>query len=188
MALQLTGTWEQALLAATARTATQVGAGGYLGRTALQKILYFLQISGVPMRYRFDLYHYGPFCDLISRDVEWLLADGVLEDISSVPRKYSNYQTTAETAELLDIHSQGLEQHQSTIDSVVGALLPLQPDHLEMLATLHYLYRQLRAGGGDGPWKERVIERFMIVKKDKFKISDVRSSYDTLVRARLVHE
>jgi uncharacterized protein YwgA len=69
MTLQFTGTWEHALLAATAQAAAESGDNGYLGRTALQKILYFLQTSGVPMRYRFDIYHYGPYCDRITRDV-----------------------------------------------------------------------------------------------------------------------
>jgi uncharacterized protein len=186
MALQLTGTWEQALLAATTRTAAQVGGPGYLGRTALQKILYFLQISDVPMKYRFDLYHYGPFCDLISRDVEWLLADGVLKDGSLNPAKYSNYRASDEATELMEKHRRSLDMYQKTIDTVVKALLPLQPENLEMMATLDYLYRQLLAGGGEGPWKERVIDRFMQVKKDKFSRQDVSSSYDALVRAHLI--
>ena len=79
----------------------------YLGRTAIQKILYFLQISGVPMRYRFDIYHYGPYCDRLSRDVEWLMADGVLKDASSNTRKYSNYRPDAAAEELLQIERGG---------------------------------------------------------------------------------
>lgn len=188
MALQLTGTWEQALLAATAQTAAQHGVGGYLGRTALQKTLYFLQISGIPMRYRFDLYHYGPFCEAIPRDVEWLLADGVLEDASPCPERYSNYRTAGGAEELMELHRQKLDSCRAAIELVVKALLPLRPDHLEMLATLDYLYRQLRAGGGVGPWKERVIDRFMQVKQDKFRRDDVSSSYDALAQAGLIQE
>src|SRR5438270_2170265 len=169
MPLQLTGTWEQALVAATAQAAAASQASGYLGRTALQKILYFLQISGVPMRYRFDIYHYGPYCDRISRDVEWLVADGVLKDASSSPEKYSNYRPAEAADELLRLHATALQAHQETIHKVVQTLLPLRPDHLELLATLDYLYRQIKAGGGHGPWKERVINRFMEVKKDKFQ-------------------
>lgn len=186
MALKLTGTWEQALLAAIAERAGQSSLEGFLGRTALQKILYFLQISSVPMKYRFDLYHYGPYCDLISRDVEWLLADGVLMDESTNPRKYSNYRTSDEAGELIEIHRKDLEMYKTTIETVVKALLPLKPDHLEMLATLDYVYRHMRAGGGEGPWKKRVIDRFMQVKKEKFPYSQVSSSYDAMERANLV--
>lgn len=186
MALVLTGTWEQALLAATAQAADPSNSGGYLGRTALQKILYFLQISGVPMRYRFDIYHYGPYCERIYRDVELLLADGALRDASSNPEKYSNYKPGEAAEELLQQHQAALDPHRKTITSVVKALLPFKPEHLEILATLDYLYRQLRAGGGQGPWKERVLARFLEVKKDKFDKVEVASAYDSLVGANLI--
>ncbi|MBY0528276.1 MAG: hypothetical protein K2R98_33105 [Gemmataceae bacterium] len=186
MPLQLTSTWEHALLAATAQSAMESGDAVYLGRTALQKILYFLQISGVPMRYRFDIYHYGPYCDRITRDVQLLLADDVLRDASQCPEKYSNYRPGSDTEGLLRSHQSTLNQHQATIKKVVRSLLPLQPDHLELMATLNYLYRQIKAGGGHGPWKERVIERFMQVKKDKFTREAVSEAYDSMIRANLL--
>ena len=63
MSLFLTGTWEHALLAKVVSEANAVAQkqGGYLGRTALQKIVYFLQALDVPMRYRFDVHLHGPF-------------------------------------------------------------------------------------------------------------------------------
>jgi uncharacterized protein YwgA len=186
MPLQLTGTWEQAVLVATARAAAGHADKGYLGRTALQKIVYFLQLSGVPVRYRFDIYHYGPYCDRVSRDVELLVADGVLKDISSSPEKYSNYRPAEEAEELLRSHAAALRTHQEMINRVVLTLLPLEPDHLELLATLDYLYRQKKAGGGSGPWKEIVIDRFLEVKKDKFERSAVSAAYDSMVRANLL--
>jgi uncharacterized protein YwgA len=186
MPLLLTGTWEHALLAATAQAAAESGDSGYLGRTALQKILYFLQIAGVPMRYRFDIYHYGPYCGRIGRDVEWLLADDVLKDASPSPEKYSNYRPSTAAQQLLGSHATALEPHRATIAKVVRGLLPLQPEHLELLATLDYLYRQLKAGGGHGPWKARVIARFLEVKRDKFPVQDVLAAYDSLVRADLI--
>ncbi len=62
----------------------------------------------------------------------------------------------------------------------VRGLLLLQPERLELLATLDYLFRQLKAGGGQGPWKEKVIERFMQVKKEKFAREAVRAAYDSI--------
>jgi uncharacterized protein YwgA len=186
MQLLFTGTWEHAVLAATARVAAGHADKGYLGRTALQKIVYFLQLSGIPVRYRFDIYHYGPYCDRISRDVELLVADGVLKDISSSPDKYSNYRPAEAADELLRSHADTLRSHQETINKVVQTLLPLEPDHLELLATLDYLYRQKKAGGGPGPWKEVVIDRFMEVKKDKFQRAAVSAAYDSMVLANLL--
>src|SRR5713226_6861666 len=93
MSLFLTRTWEHALLARVVKEAADVGQkhGGYLGRTAIQKIVYFLQVLNVPMRYRFEVFHYGPFCSTILGDLEWLMADDVIADISPDPGKYSKY-------------------------------------------------------------------------------------------------
>ena len=69
---------------------------------------------------------------------------------------------------------------------VVTGLLPLEPDHLELVATLDYLYRQKKAGGGSGPWKNSVIDRFIQVKKNKFPRTAVSVAYDSMVRANLL--
>jgi uncharacterized protein YwgA len=188
MPLLFSGTWEHALLAVTAREAAKHPAAGYLGRTALQKIFYFLQIAGVPHRHAFDVYHYGPYCDRVSRDVELLLADGVLKDVSASPDKYSNYRPDAGADELIEAHASALGPHLKKISTVVESLLPLDPSRLELLATLDYLHRQLRAGGGTGPWADRVIARFLQVKKDKFQEEDVRAAYDSMVRAGLAEQ
>jgi uncharacterized protein YwgA len=186
MPLLLTGTWEHALLAATARAVAGHSDKGHLGLGALQKVVYFLFLSGVPMRYRFDFYHASPFCARIAWDIDLLLADGVLQDISANPEKYSDYRPANEADELLQAHAEALGAHQKTIDTVVRTLLPLEPEHLEMLATLDYLYRNKKAGGGPGPWKERVINFFMEVKKDKFPREAVSAAYDSMVRANLL--
>ena len=79
MDLLLTGSRDQALVAMVVEEARQAAdvSGGFVGRTALQKVLYFLRCRGVPMGYSFDIYHYGPFCDDVLRDAEWLQADQV---------------------------------------------------------------------------------------------------------------
>lgn len=187
MSLMFSGTWDHAILAATVRAASEAKSTGYLGRTAIQKIVYFLQVAGVPMRYSFDIYHYGPYCDRVSQDVETLLADGVIQDSSAKPDKYSNYVPDNAIGDLLGQH-QKVEDYESTIASVVKSLLPLDPARLELFATLDFLYRQFKAGGGTGPWKERVVEKFMTVKKDKFPRATVTEAYDNLVAAKLFSE
>src|SRR2546427_2089202 len=54
-----------------------------LGRTILQKLCYFAKASGVPLPFRFEIYHYGPFSQEIFDRTENLLLDGVIEDKSS---------------------------------------------------------------------------------------------------------
>src|SRR5260370_38492954 len=147
MSLYLTGTWEHALLAKVVSQAVIVAQqeGGYLGSTAIQKIVYFLQVLDVPMRYRFEVYHYGPFCASILGDLEWLLADEAIADSSTDPTTYSKYTPGPSCNELISNHSAKLKKYQDTLTSTVKALLPLKPDHLELVATLDYAFRELKA-------------------------------------------
>jgi|SRR5579862_8568647 len=185
MSLILTGTREHALLAMIVEEADRLGRqGGYLGRTAIQKIPYFLQVLGVPMRYRFEIHHFGPYCDEITRDTEWLLADQVVVDQSAKP-KYSNYHPGSLLSELVGRHARELEKFRSTIQAVVRALLPLEPEHLEMIATVDYAFRQLKASGGPRPTKKDVIDRFLQIKGDKFSADAIGKAFDQLAEAKL---
>jgi hypothetical protein len=186
MGLILTGKRDHALLALVVQEATALcqASGGYVGRTALQKVMYFLEALGVPMRYQFDLYHYGPFCDEVSHDVEWLLADGVLVDRSTAPGRYSAYAPGPALAELVDKYQVELGPLREKVRSVLLPLLPLRPEHLELVATLDYAYRELWASG-KAPAKEAVLARFRAFKGDRFAAEEVARAYEKLAEARL---
>jgi hypothetical protein len=86
---------------------------------------------------------------------------------------------------LIALHTLALEPYRKMITTVVQNLLPLEPNHLELLATLDYLYRQLKAGGEVGPWEDRVIDRLFQVKRGQFPLEEVRAAYESMVRAGL---
>jgi uncharacterized protein YwgA len=182
MSLFLSKTWEHALLAKVVKEAAAVAQneGGYLGRTAIQKVVYFLQVLNVPMRYRFDVHHFGPFCDSILGDTEWLTADGVIVDSSPNPEKYSIFTPGPASDELITKYSDKLQEHERTITSTVKALLPLKPDHLELIATLDYAFRETRATAGKKPARKAVISRFREFKGDKFSEAEIAKTYDQL--------
>ncbi|MBM4071095.1 MAG: hypothetical protein FJ271_19435 [Planctomycetes bacterium] len=187
MSAFLSGTWEHALLAKVVKEAAAVAQneGGYLGRTAIQKIVYFLQVRNVPMRYRFDVHHFGPFCDTILADTEWLMADGVIVDNSPDPGKYSKFMPGSACDQLTAKYSEKLRGHEGTIRNTVKALLPLQPDHLELIATLDYAFRETRATAGKKPARNAVIARFKEFKREKFSDAEIAKTYDQLEGAGL---
>jgi hypothetical protein len=188
MSLLLTGSQDQALLAMAIQEAHEEAQKqrGFVGRTAVQKIMYFLKAIGVPMDYRFDIYHYGPYCEEVSRDVEWLMADEVIAELSDNRAKYSNYAPGPAMWELLSGHEESIKPFRADVQAIVRALVPLRPERLELIATLDYLYRMKRASGGGGPWKDAVVSRFHEVKGDKFPTDEVRRTYDAMINARLV--
>ncbi len=187
MSLFLAGTWEHALLAMVAKEAAGVSQehGGYLGRTAMQKIVYYLQVLDVPMKYRFELYHYGPFCQNILADLEWLMADEVISDSSPKPGKYSRYTPGLACNELIGRHAAKLKGYENIIKNTVEALLPLEPEHLELISTLDYAFREMKATLGKKPPKKKVIARFREFKGEKFKEKEIESTYDRLESAGL---
>lgn len=187
MSLFLSRTWEHALLAKVVKEAAAIAQneGGYLGRTAIQKIVYFLQVLDVPMRYRFDVHHYGPFCDSILGDTEWLIADGVIVDDSTNTERYSKFTPGSANDELIAKYSSKLQEHEGTIRNTVKALLPLKPDHLELIATLDYAFRETRAIAGEKPARNAVIARFREFKGEKFSEAEIGKTYDQLEGAGL---
>lgn len=187
MDLLLSNTKDQALLAFIIKEAYEVARkqGNFVGRTAIQKILYFLKVTGIETNYRFDIYHYGPFCAEILRDIDILMADGVIKDISNNPQKYSNYAPSGAIQELLQQHKDAFPT--DPIQKLVGAFISMRPEELELLATLDYVYRKEKAGSEKTPSKEQVLSSFFKVKKDKFHQNIVEGVYDTMTRVGLLN-
>jgi hypothetical protein len=187
MPLVFSGTWDQALLAAAVQDAAGGPAPGPVSEGALQQILYFLVRAGVPTRYAVDAHAYGPSCERVSPDAVRLVADEVLTEASPSPERYSLYRPGPAAEELLRAHAAALGPHRATITRVVRCLQPLQPERLELLYALDYNFRWLKAGGGPGPWKERVLARFRQWKlAGGYLAQEVSDAYDSLVRADLI--
>ena len=159
-------------------------AGDYLGRTALQKLTYFVKVLGAPIPCSFGIYTYGPYSDTVTFAVESLLADDVIVDNSGNP-KYSSYRPGPNANELLSRFADELNPHQGKIDMAVGALGDFAPRDLELIATLHFIARrQLRTSGKTS--KKSAMEEFKAIKKDRFSDEDISTWYDALVKAGLI--
>jgi len=159
-----------------------------LGRTAMQKIPYFLQVLGVPMKYRFEIYTYGPFCSEILRDIEWLEADGVITDSSVEKEKRSDYRPGEALDELLAMHRAFIDNYKDVIENVASGLAVVEPNQLELLATLVYLYRWFEATDEAAPFRSSVVARLGEIKPDKFTQANVDHAYDWLKTVGLVGE
>lgn len=188
MPLYIVGTRDHALLAYVVKEGHKVVEEGhsYLGRTAMQKISYFLKASSVPMDYSFDMYHYGPFCQQILADLELLISDEVIKDNSERQEKYSRYGPSKMIDELIQLRDEELTPYKDLIRRVVQIFAPMSPNQLELVATLDFFYRKKRASGGDKPLKKVVVADFMNAKPEKFMQDEVEEVYDALAKVGLV--
>jgi len=185
MSLLLEHRWEHALVAAVIEAAKEACPTCYLGRTAIQKLLYFLDVLGVPMRFRFRIHHYGPYSDELTAALDWMLADDVVVDAATDPR-YSNYSPGANWPDLKSDYQAQLEVHRQTITSVARVFGPMEPRMLELIATLDFSYRWVRARGGGGPWKPQAMLKLKEIKGNKFDDTEISDWYDRLQSASLI--
>jgi uncharacterized protein YwgA len=150
----------------------------------MQKLVYFSQVTGVPVPCSFEIYHYGPYSDEITSSVDALLADEVLSDQSTNSR-YSNYRLD-EKFGFQNRFSQRAAEYRGQIERVVKALGGYKPDQLELIATLHFIAHRQAARNASYINKEDVVNEFHCVKGDKFPHQVVESWYDSLSEANLI--
>jgi uncharacterized protein YwgA len=158
----------------------------YLGRTAIQKLCYFAQALGLPLTHHFKVYYYGPFSDELSAAIDMLLASGVLKDASNDPRQYSNFKLGPRAVEVLSAQQETVNKYRPTVERVTSALGKLSPQALELLSTLHFIDRRLKAGGASSPSKEVVIKDFRQVKAEKFSNDQINDAYKAMRQAGLI--
>jgi uncharacterized protein YwgA len=164
----------------------QMGGSHYLGRTAIQKLLYFTKTLGVPVPCSFEIYTYGPYSDSVTFSVDSMLADDVIKDVSTAPQKYSNYRLAENAEEVLNAYRLAIEPYQKAIDAVVRSLGNFEPNQLELVSTLHFIHQRLKNILRKEPPEQQVFQEFTRVKKDKFRQDEVKSYYDALKSAQLI--
>jgi uncharacterized protein len=163
----------------------KVGGDHYLGRTAMQKLVYFARALSVPIPCSFEIYTYGPYSDAVTFSVESMMADDILRDTSHRP-KYSNYRLGDNADEILNKYAKEIKPYDEQIDTLVKVLGKFRPEHLELIATLHFAHESLKKITRQNPKKEAVVREFIRFKGDKFIKNDVSSWYDALKNAHVI--
>lgn len=157
---------------------------GFLGRTAMQKLVYFGKSTGVPVPCSFEIYNYGPYSDQVTFKMDGLLADEILADTSS-SAKYSNYRLQRTKVPFSPEIEKKVVPHRKQIDVVVKNLGSFRPEQLELIATLHFVHHRLESILGKKPPQSEVFAEFHRIKGDKFGRAEVSSWYEALKRSGL---
>jgi len=184
MTLLFSNDLNSAFLTEIVRAFEQHHANHYLGRTAMQKLAYFSKALGVPIPCSFEIYNFGPYCDTITFAVESMIADDLIQDIST-NQKYSNYRLKPGAPKFSHEIESAVAPYKTKIANVVRTLGKFDPAQLELLATLHFIDRKIKSLNGN-PDKQTVMNQFFRVKGDKFSAQEVSSWYEALKTAKLV--
>lgn len=156
-----------------------------LGRTILQKLCYFAEASGVPLAFRFEIYHYGPFSQEIFDKTEELLADRVIEDRSGDPGQ-SNYIPGPNFDSYLSQFGDAIKQYEPSLKRVAVMFSQLDPSQMELVSTIHYMHSSYVQWFKNVPSRDGVVMSVLQVKGSKFSKGAVERAYDILSEARLL--
>jgi hypothetical protein len=159
-----------------------------LGRTALMKLCYFLQtLRGVPLRYRFTLYSYGPFdsgvlSDLASAET----LGGLRSEVVLYPGGYGyEIEPSGKAESLKALAVEFLKRHESSIEWVTQQFGIFGSADLELLSTIVYVDREFDTAGRHVPFGD-LAQRVREVKP-RFSESEVGGKVADLLSKGLLN-
>lgn len=160
------------------RLAEAMPSGTALGRTALMKLIYFLQtIKGMPLGYHFSLYTYGPFDSEVLADLTQVQErGGVVSNTIFHQLGYGYEIKPGEHAEEVRTQADSfLKEHETTINAVIEEFGKLSPANLELASTLVFASREEK---GMLP-KEQLIQRVKQIKP-RFTPEEIQIQWEVL--------
>jgi hypothetical protein len=158
-------------------------AAGHIGRTALMKYMYFLQVlRGVPLGYNFSLYSYGPFDSDVLADLSSAEALNIV-DVTPVefPGGYGyRIRPGARSEAAKRSVGQFLEEHRGDIDWLFASFGSLNSSELELASTIVYVDREFGETRVNQAIEE-VVTRVSEIKPH-FTQGQIRTFAETLLR------
>jgi uncharacterized protein len=149
-----------------------------LGKTQLQKLVYFLQAAGVPLGYEYEIYHYGPYSFELSYDMDSLDSLGVLK-VDSDPSGFGFDISLGKFSERFKLDS----KYKKKLDRVILELGSDNPARLEVKATIHFVKSVL--GQCDEDSQSKIVKKVKALKP-RFTEEFIKQCYSDLRRASWV--
>jgi uncharacterized protein YwgA len=152
-----------------------------LGKTKLQKSLYFLQESlDVPLGFDFVMYHYGPYSQDINNVLTEMSAHDKIRMSGYLHGDWVGYQIQPNEEENITLPSKYAEQ----IELIVAFFKNLDAEETELCATIHFV-KAILAEKKQEASRDDVV-REVINIKPKFSPADIYSWIDKLVFSGLM--
>lgn len=152
-----------------------------LGKTQVQKLVYFLQDCGVPLEYEYEIYHYGPYSFDLARELNSLDSLGVLK-VQSDPSGFGFDISVGKFADRFKLDP----KYQKKVEKVVSQFGLNTAAELEAKATIHFVHSVVEEKKTtSGSMRSEVIKRVCALKPH-FSKDFVKSCYVDLQRSEWI--
>jgi len=145
---------------------------GDVGKTRMQKIIYFLQYAfGVPLDYVYTMYYFGPFSEELNNDLLDMKLQDYL-DIKPSPDGYGYHVRPGN--EVIASVDDAIKPYAGRLDECVDKFGDFPALYLELLGTLYFVKHS-----EDELTKEEIIKKVKKLKT-KFDTSVIEEYYEKL--------
>lgn len=151
-----------------------------LGKTQVQKLVYFAQDCGIPLQYKYEIYHYGPYSFELSHELGSLDSLGVL-NIQSDPSGFGFDISTGKFADRFELDP----KYQKKIDKVIRHFGSNTPAQLEVKATIHFVHSVLNKKTSMNKTKYEVVQKVHALKP-RFTQEFIKGCYSELERTHWI--
>jgi len=152
----------------------------HIGKTSIQKLIYFLQELGVNLKYKYKMYHYGPYCFELSNDLDLLSMLNVIsiKDNSTI-YGYSIKLGDDTDKFLTRFKIQDVwESCQDYCDKLLQVFGSCTTRNLELYATMHFVGSILKERGKNADANAVIHEvKFL---KPKYSQDELENAYQYL--------
>lgn len=132
--------------------------GALVGKTRLQKSIYFMEALGVGFGFDFDYHHYGPYSEEVSDSASMAQIVGLLNvrsEIGSYGVPYAVYNTDKDFIP---------EEPDRRRVNILNTLKQFDSISVELAATAHFLYSH---GYEEGAWEETAARKASKASEDR---------------------
>lgn len=147
---------------------------GDIGKTKLQKIVYFLQNTfGVPLDYSFKIHYYGTYAEELDNDLTDMSLQGYITirpDLQGYGYHLRSGDQEVENADEL------LSPFMEKMRRCLAAFGQFDATQLELFSALHFVRERLEEAE-----KAQTVDRVKVLKP-KFSREDIETAYNDLER------
>ncbi|MFZ0773519.1 MAG: hypothetical protein WCA49_08580 [Candidatus Sulfotelmatobacter sp.] len=151
-----------------------------LGKTQVQKLVYFAQQCGIPLDYKYEIYHYGPYSFELSHEMGSLDSLGVL-NIQSDPNGFGFDISAGKFAQRFKLEP----KYQRKIEKILDHFGRNTPAELEVKATVHFVNSIVRRKISSGKARSEVVQKVHALKP-RFTEDFIKRCYSDLERANWI--
>ena len=150
-------------------------------RKAYQKLIYLTKALGVPLEGSYKMYYYGPYSDEIAKELDYML----FRDIIRVQNDSYCFISGSKAKSIVEENQEFIKKYQSELDKVINSFGKLEPMQLEIIATTHFIYNNLKHLYNITD-KSIIIDKVKKAKSPKFSEEQIIEAYDFLKKEGLI--